>query len=167
MQGEAFLVNHSMNYAYGDLSPSYEMLLNENTVASGSDGGAHVGMISDAAIPTFMLTHWARDRSRGPKLPLEHLVKKQTGDTAALYGLNDRGRIAVGLRADINVIDLDKLKLEEPRLVHDLPAGACRVLQGAEGYVATFVDGVATQRDGRDTGERPGRLVRSGSSAGM
>lgn len=159
--GESFLITHSMNYGYGDLSPSYEMLLNHNTVASGSDGGAHVGMISDANMPTFMLTHWRRDRTRGPTLPLEHLVKKQTADTAALYGLNDRGKIQVGLRADLNVIDLDRLKLAEPRLVNDLPAGAARVMQAVEGYVATLVNGVVTQRNGQETGERPGRLMRS------
>jgi N-acyl-D-aspartate/D-glutamate deacylase len=159
--GDTFLITHAMNYGYGDLSPSYEMLLNENTVASGSDGGAHVGLISDAGMPTFMLTHWRRDRTRGPKLSLEHLVKKQTGDTAALYGLKDRGQIREGLRADLNLIDLENLRLREPKLVNDLPAGATRVMQGADGYIATLVKGVVTQREGRETGERPGRLVRS------
>jgi N-acyl-D-aspartate/D-glutamate deacylase len=159
--GETFLITHSMNYSYGDLSPSYEMLLNANTVASGSDGGAHVGMIGDAGMPTFMLTHWRRDRTRGPKLSLEHLVKKQAADTAALYGLKDRGLIRPGLRADLNLIDLDALRLQEPRLVNDLPGGAARVMQGADGYVATLVKGVVTRSKGEDTGERPGRLVRS------
>jgi len=159
--GETFLQTHAINYGYGDLSPSYEMLRNPNTVASGSDGGAHVGMISDAGMPTFLLTHWLRDRKRGPKLPLEYLVKKQTGDTAALYGMNDRGRIQAGRRADINLIDLDKVRLHEPRLVNDLPAGAARILQDADGYAATLVNGVVTRRDGRVTGERPGRLLRS------
>jgi N-acyl-D-amino-acid deacylase len=159
--GDTFLIAHSMNYGYGDLSPSYEMLMNRNTVSSGSDGGAHVSMIGDAAMPTFLLTHWRRDRTRGPRMPLEYLVKKQTSDTAALYGLKDRGQIRPGLRADLNLIDLDRLKISEPRLVNDLPTGAARIMQTAEGYRATLVNGVVTQRDGQDTGERPGRLVRS------
>jgi N-acyl-D-amino-acid deacylase len=159
--GETFLQTHAINYSYGDLSPSYEMLSNPNTVASGSDGGAHVAMISDAGMPTFLLTHWLRGRKRGPTLPLEYLVKKQTADTAGLYGLADRGRIAAGLRADINVIDLENLKLQEPEIVHDLPTGAARILQAADGYAATLVNGVVTRRDGHDTGERPGRLLRS------
>jgi N-acyl-D-amino-acid deacylase len=159
--GETFLQTHAINYSYGDLSPSYEMLSNPNTVASGSDGGAHVAMISDAGMPTFLLTHWLRGRKRGPTLPLEYLVKKQTADTAGLYGLADRGRIAAGLRADLNVIDLENLKLHEPEIVHDLPTGAARILQSADGYAATLVNGVVTRRDGHDTGERPGRLLRS------
>jgi N-acyl-D-aspartate/D-glutamate deacylase len=159
--GERFVFMHLINYGYGDLSPSYEMLQDPNTVASGSDGGAHVSVVADVGMPTFLLTHWQRDRKRGPTLPLEHLVKKQTADTAALYGLADRGRLQPGLRADINLIDMGALRLHEPALVHDLPTGAARLKQGADGYVATFVAGAATRRDGEDTGERPGRLVRS------
>jgi N-acyl-D-aspartate/D-glutamate deacylase len=160
-EGETFVLSHLMNYSYGDLSPSYTMLQDPNTVASGSDGGAHVSVIADVGMPTFLLTHWLRDRKRGPTLPLEHLVKKQTADTAALYGLADRGRLQPGLRADINLIDLGALRLHEPELVHDLPTGAARLKQGADGYVATLVAGAATRLDGEDTGERPGRLVRS------
>jgi N-acyl-D-aspartate/D-glutamate deacylase len=107
-----------------------------------------------------MLTHWARDRRRGPGLPLEYVVKKQTYDTAQLYGLGDRGRLAEGWKADINVIDFDRLNLGMPYMAHDLPAGGARLLQGAAGYVATVVSGQVTRRDGIDTGARPGRLVR-------
>ena len=140
---------------------AYEMLRNPNTVAGGSDGGAHVGMIGDAGMPTFLLTHWQRDRKRGPTLPLEHLIKKQTADTAGLYGLRDRGRLQPGLRADVNLIDLDNLRIHEPQLLHDLPAGAARIMQGADGYRATLVAGEVTRENGRDTGARPGRLLRS------
>ena len=115
-------------------------------------------------MPTFMLTHWRRDRSRGPKLSLEYLVKKQSGDTAKLYGLADRGRIKVGLRADINVIDHGRLSLAMPRVVHDLPAGGARLHQGSTGYLATLVKGVTTRRHDADTGARPGGLIRGGAA---
>jgi N-acyl-D-aspartate/D-glutamate deacylase len=108
-----------------------------------------------------MLTHWARDRSRGATLPLVDVIKKMTSDTAALFDLDDRGELVVGKRADVNVIDHDNLKLREPRLVNDLPAGGTRLLQAAEGYVATIVRGVVTRENDAFTGERPGRLVRS------
>lgn len=163
--GEGLLIGHALNYAYGDLSAAYEMLQHEDTVAAGSDGGAHVRFICDASIPSFLLTHWARDRSRGPRLPLEFAVKKQTADTADLYSLSDRGRLVEGLRADINVIDHDNLRLGRPRLVNDLPAGASRMIQGADGYDLTMVAGVATREGGADTGARPGRLMRSGKAA--
>ena len=107
-----------------------------------------------------MLTHWARDRTRGETLPLEFLVKKQTADTAALYGLGDRGVLAPGKKADVNIIDFDRLSLSMPRLAHDLPAGGGRLLQDADGYVATVVSGEVTRRHGVDTGARPGRLLR-------
>ena len=107
-----------------------------------------------------MISHWTRDRSRGEQLPLEWVVKKQTADTAALFGLGDRGTIEVGKRADLNLIDHDALQLETPELVHDLPAGGRRLLQRARGYRATIVAGEVTRRDGVDTGARPGRLVR-------
>ncbi len=118
-------------------------------------------MICDASIPTYVLTHWARDRTRGPKLTLERAVQIQTKDTAALIGLDDRGTIAPGKRADINVIDFDALTLGFPHAVDDLPAGGRRLLQEASGYVATIVKGEVTRRNGEDTGARPGRLVRS------
>jgi N-acyl-D-aspartate/D-glutamate deacylase len=112
---------------------------------------------------TYLLTHWARDRTRGPKLDLEWVVRKQTRDTAELYGLTDRGTIAPGKRADLNVIDFDRLQLDQPEVVYDLPAGGRRLIQHATGYTATIVHGAVTRRDGRDTGARPGRLVRRGA----
>ncbi|HEX7094894.1 MAG TPA: amidohydrolase family protein, partial [Acidimicrobiales bacterium] len=127
-----------------------------------SDGGAHCGSICDASNPTWLLTHWTRDRTRGPKLSIEHAVKKQTHDTARLYGLTDRGTIEPGMKADINVIDHANLRLHPPRMVHDLPAGGRRYVQFASGYVATILSGVVVRRDGVDTGARPGRLVRAG-----
>jgi N-acyl-D-aspartate/D-glutamate deacylase len=137
------------------------MLTHPAAINGLSDGGAHVRMICDASIPTYLLTHWARDRARGPKLPVEEAVRLQTSATADVMGVVDRGRIAPGLRADINIIDFDKLELHAPRAVHDLPAGGGRLVQSASGYVATIVNGVVTRRNGADTGERPGRLVRA------
>jgi N-acyl-D-aspartate/D-glutamate deacylase len=148
------------NYAHGDHEAIREMLTHPASVFGLADGGAHCAMICDASQPTYLLTHWARDRSRGEQLPLEFVVKKQTADTAALYGLGDRGTITVGKRADLNAIDLDNLTLHRPRMVHDLPAGGGRMLQDASGYTATIVAGQVTRRNGRDTGARPGRLIR-------
>ena len=112
-----------------------------------------------------MLTHWTRDRARGPKLQLEWVVKRLTADNAAALGLGDRGRIAVGLKADINIIDYDKLALKPPVVAHDLPAGGRRLMQGAHGYVATLVAGAVTYRDGEPTGALPGRLLRGAGGA--
>ena len=148
------------NYAERNHDAIREMLLHPGGVSGLSDGGAHCGLICDASIPTFMLTHWARDRVRGDTLPLEYLVKKQTSDTAALYGLGDRGVLAPGKKADVNVIDFDGLTLRMPRVADDLPAGGARLLQEADGYVATIVSGEVTRRHGVDTGARPGRLLR-------
>src|SRR5581483_6897127 len=139
-----------------------EMMTHPRTVLGLSDGGAHCGLICDASMPTFLLTHWVRDRSRGERLPLEQAVHLQTGRTAAVYGMHDRGVIAPGKRADINVIDLDGLRLHAPEMVFDLPAGGRRLVQHVDGYKTTFVAGVATMEDGSPTGERPGRLVRFG-----
>jgi N-acyl-D-aspartate/D-glutamate deacylase len=125
-----------------------------------SDGGAHVGMICDGSFTTTMLTHWVRDRTRGPKLPLEYLVRRQTHDTAAWMGLHDRGVIAPGYRADLNVIDLLNLKLHLPDVQYDLPAGGRRLMQRASGYTATILKGEITHRDGEPTGAKPGRMVR-------
>jgi N-acyl-D-aspartate/D-glutamate deacylase len=107
-----------------------------------------------------MLTHWTRDRTRGPKLPLEWVIKKQTHDTAQLFGLGDRGTLQAGQKADLNVIDVANLQLLQARMAHDLPAGGRRLLQEARGYKATVVSGVVTRRDGVDTGARPGQLLR-------
>jgi N-acyl-D-aspartate/D-glutamate deacylase len=149
------------NYARASDDHLAEMMTHPDTVIGLSDGGAHVKMICDASAPTYLLTHWVRDRDRGERLPLETVVQKQAGGTAAAVGLDDRGTIEVGKKADVNVIDLDHLTLHPPRSVDDLPAGGRRILQDATGYKATIVSGVVTRRDDRDTGARPGRLVRA------
>jgi N-acyl-D-aspartate/D-glutamate deacylase len=153
------------NYSYGDLSMTYEATLHPRTRMGLSDAGAHCGAICDGGTPTFMLTHWARDRRRGPTLPLEHVVHRQTQQTAELFGLRDRGVVAPGLRADLNVIDFDALSFGLPRMAFDLPAGGRRLVQRAQGYVATFVAGVQTVADDEFTGELPGRLIRGPQSA--
>ena len=136
-----------------------EMLVHPLTFLGLGDGGAHCGYICDAGLPTFMLTHWTRDRPTG-RLALADVVKTLSADGARLMGLKDRGSIAPGLKADINVIDYDRLQLECPRVTYDLPGGGRRLLQDARGYVATMVSGKVTQRDGRPTGALPGALVR-------
>lgn len=159
--GDAFLMFPTLNYVEENHDVIYEMLTHPAAINGLSDGGAHVRMICDASIPTYLLTHWARDRERGPKLPIEEVVRLQTTATAAVLGLTDRGEIAVGKRADINVIDFDKLRINPPHAVNDLPAGGRRLLQSADGYVLTILKGEVTRRDGKDTGVRPGRLVRA------
>jgi N-acyl-D-aspartate/D-glutamate deacylase len=149
------------NYAQASEDHLAEMISDPNTVIGLSDGGAHVKMICDASAPTYLLTHWVHDRTRGDRLPLELVIQKQSAGTAAAVGLDDRGTIAVGKKADVNVIDLEHLALHAPRSVDDLPAGGRRILQDASGYKATIVSGVVTRRDDRDTGARPGRLVRA------
>jgi N-acyl-D-aspartate/D-glutamate deacylase len=148
------------NYFYGNHDAIREMLTHPAGVSGLSDGGAHCGMICDASYPTFLLTHWARDRHRGDKLPLEFVVRKQSHDTAQLFGLSDRGVIELGKKADLNVIDMNTLTLHPARMAYDLPAGGNRLVQGASGYTATIVDGVVTRREGVDTGARPGKLIR-------
>jgi N-acyl-D-aspartate/D-glutamate deacylase len=160
--GEGLIWVPVQNYSDGCLDPEYAMLTDPNTVVGISDGGAHCGAIVDASAPTLMLTHWVRDRTRGPRLPLEFAVKRQTWDNARFYGFPDRGRIAPGLKADLNLIDFSRLKLNAPFITGDLPTGAERLMQTAEGYVATLVSGEPVQREGRETGARPGRLVRDG-----
>lgn len=142
------------------LDPTYERLMHHGAFLSLSDGGAHCRLICDASTPTFMLTHWTRDRTNGPQLKIEEAVKLQTGDTAAIYGLGDRGTLEVGKKADVNVIDYDALRLHAPEMVYDLPASAPRLLQGVDGYRATLVSGEVTWRDGEPTGARPGVLIR-------
>ncbi|CAB4894181.1 unannotated protein [freshwater metagenome] len=158
--GNAFLMLPFFNYVGGTQDAIYEMLRHPATVSGLSDGGAHCRMICDASIPTYVLSHWARDRE-GDKLSLEDAVKCQTSDTAEVMGFHDRGTIQLGKRADLNVIDMASLDLEYPRAVDDLPAGGRRLMQAAHGYVATIVNGEITRRNGIDTGARPGRLVRS------
>ncbi len=158
--GNGMLYSPFFNYAYGDLSFSYEAHMNPSTRMGLADAGAHCRVICDGGTPTFMLTHWTRDRTRGPKMPLEYVVHRQTRQTAELYGLNDRGLIAIGMRADINVIDYDALTFGKPRMVWDLPGGAPRLVQKAHGYRHTFVTGVETVSGDQFTGALPGRLVR-------
>ena len=158
--GRTLLLHTFENYCYGDLNVVYQMLENPNTICGIADGGAHVGLICDSGSPTSLLTHWARDRKRGPHLPLEFLVHKQTAATARTYGLHDRGVISPGYRADVNVIDFADLHLERPIVVHDLPAGGKRIVQRSVGYKHTFVRGTEVRHDDEDTGARPGRLLR-------
>jgi N-acyl-D-amino-acid deacylase len=155
-----------VNYVAGDHSPIYEMLNDPACLLGLSDGGAHCTSIVDAGVPTFMLMHWGRDRARGPRLSLEHLVKRQTSETADFFGFSDRGRLAPGLRADINLIDFDGLQVQKPELVHDMPAGGRRFVQRVRGYEATFVAGEQIFERGEHTGAMPGRLVRAGRDAG-
>ena len=156
--GQGLLYLPILNYATGDLDHVHEMLLHPRGLLGLSDGGAHTGTICDASMPTFMLTHWTRDRSRGATLPLEYVVKKQTHDTARLYGLSDRGTVEVGALGDLNLIDYDGLTLGAPFVRSDLPAGGRRLLQQASGYVCTIKKGTVTFEGGEPTGEHPGRL---------
>jgi N-acyl-D-amino-acid deacylase len=158
--GHGLLYRPLFNYADGNLDLVRELHLNPNTLMGLSDAGAHCGAICDGGMPTFMLSFWTRDRRRGERLPLEHVVRRQTRDTAHFFGLHDRGVIAPGLRADVNVIDYDRLGFAAPRVVYDLPANGRRLLQDAHGYVATICAGAVTVEDDRLTGARPGRLVR-------
>ena len=163
--GRNILFVATVNYAEKSLDATMEMLRHRDTVPGLGDAGAHLGVMCDATYSTFMLTHWARDRTRGPRLPLPYVVKSLTRDTARVIGLNDRGLVRPGYRADLNVIDFDRLKLNMPKVVHDLPAGGRRILQRASGYDATIVKGIVISRDGQETGARPGRLVRGPQAA--
>jgi N-acyl-D-aspartate/D-glutamate deacylase len=151
------------NYSYGNLDTVREMLVAPHTISGLSDGGAHVGTVCDASFPTFLLTHWVKGRMRGDRIPIEFLVSRQTRETAVALGMNDRGVIAPGFRADINLIDLDGLAIGAPHVVHDLPAGGRRLIQRATGYRHTFLAGVETYVDGVATGNAPGRLMRGPS----
>jgi N-acyl-D-aspartate/D-glutamate deacylase len=162
--GRGMLYHPFLNYSEGSLDAVREMIVHKDTIPGLSDGGAHVGMICDGSFPTSMLTHWTRDRARGPKIPLGDVVRMQTHDTARAVGLRDRGLLAAGYRADINVIDHDRLTLHAPEVAHDLPAGGRRLIQRASGYVATIVAGQVTYRDGAPTGALPGRLLRGATT---
>ena len=153
------------NYVDQNLDVVREMLTDRDTVPGLSDGGAHYGFICDASFPTYLLTHWARDRMRGDTLPLADLVKWQTRDTAAVVGLHDRGVLKPGYKADINLIDFERLKLRAPAIVRDLPAGGRRLSQQAEGYRATIVSGVVTYANGQPTGAYPGKLIRGAQAS--
>jgi len=163
--GQNMLFVATVNYAGKSLDATMEMLQHRDTVPGLGDGGAHLGVMCDASYTSFMLTHWARDRTRGPRIPLPQVVKSLSYDTARVIGLNDRGLLRPGYRADMNVIDFDHLALGQPQVMNDLPAGGRRIIQRAVGYDATIVRGVITQRGGAPTDALPGRLVR-GPQAG-
>lgn len=148
------------NYAYNSLDAVREMIQHPQAVMGLADGGAHCAIICDGSIPTTNVTIWTRDRTRGEKLPLEFIIRKQTQDTARLFGMHDRGVLAKGFKADINVIDYDNLRVHQPQIVHDLPGDAKRLIQRADGYVATIVSGEVVMRNGEPTEARPGRVVR-------
>ena len=157
-----FLFFPVTGYAQDDHEPIREMLTDPATLLGLGDGGAHVAQIVDASVPSYMLTHWARDRQRGAGLPLEFVVKRQTSETADFFGFTDRGRLQPGKRADINLIDFAGLRLHPPEIVNDLPAGGKRLVQRADGYRATLVAGTPVFEQGEHTGAMPGRLVRRG-----
>lgn len=158
--GKALFYLPAANYSEGNLDAVREMLGHPSTVMALADGGAHYGLICDASFPTFYLQRWVRDASEAERIPLPQAIAELTSKPAALIGMTDRGRIAVGMKADLNVIDLAALKVRVPTIVYDLPAGGKRMQQGAEGISATIVSGVVTYRDGQHTGALPGRLVR-------
>lgn len=160
--GRGMLYAPFFNYGYGDLGFTAEAHRHPHTRMGLADGGAHCGAICDGGMPTFMLTHWTRDRTRGDRLPLEHIVHRQTAQTAALYGMRDRGVIAPGWRADLNLIDYGRLSFDVPRMAYDLPAGGRRLVQRARGYVGTWVAGTRTVDHDEFTGALPGTLLRAG-----
>lgn len=162
--GHSMLYYPAVNYAAGTLDVIYEMMSHPDTLIGIGDGGAHLGRVCDASIPTHLLTYWTRDR-RGARVPLAEAVRMITRDTARFYGLADRGVIAPGMIGDLNVIDYDRLRLHAPVVHHDLPAGGTRLLQEADGYCVTVKSGAVTFREGTPTGELPGRLVRGARTA--
>lgn len=163
-EGRELLYLPFANYVDGNLDAVREMLLDPNTVPGLGDAGAHCGLICDGSFPTTLLAHWGRDRGHD-RLPVEWLVKRQSADTARLVGLADRGTVEVGMKADLNLIDFDRLGLDPPEIAHDLPAGGRRLVQRARGYVATLVSGEVVVSDGEPTGALPGRLVRGAQPA--
>ncbi|HKX79754.1 MAG TPA: amidohydrolase family protein [Novosphingobium sp.] len=162
-EGRGKVMLASMNYSQHNLDHARAMLDRDDTVLALGDGGAHCGIICDASYTTTALMLWARDRTRGARIPLEKVVKKLTSETADLYGFKDRGRLAIGLKADLNVIDFDNLTLGPPEVIHDLPGGGSRLVQPPKGFEATILSGTVTQRGGVSTDALPGRLIRSGT----
>lgn len=150
------------NFVTGDLEPVHEMMQDPATIVGLGDGGAHCGQICDASNTTFMLTHWTRDRTRGGKFPIEWAVRRLTSETADFFGFSDRGRLKPGLKADVNIIDYEKLQIRRPEVIFDLPAGGRRLVQRADGYVATIVSGQPIFENAEATGALPGKLVRAG-----
>jgi len=158
-EGRAFLFSPFANFAEYNLDHCGEMIGHADCVMGLGDGGAHVGLISDASFVTYLFTHWGRDRAKG-RFDMGYLVKRQAADTARAVGLNDRGLLVPGMKGDLNVIDLDRLAVKAPVMAYDLPAGGKRLLQGAHGYEATVVSGEVVYRDGEATRALPGKLVR-------
>jgi N-acyl-D-aspartate/D-glutamate deacylase len=161
--GQNFAIALGSNYHDRNLDALHAMLTHPDTITGLSDAGAHVNLIFDGVAPTYQMIHWARDRTRGATIPLEYIIAKQTKRNADLYSMHDRGSLEIGKRADLNVIDFDRLALGKIEVRHDLPAGGSRLLQPASGYLATYVNGVMTRQNDQDTGARPGRLLRSGN----
>ena len=165
---DEMIKNNGTNLIYAAFTPYENYKLDfveqayglKSSVAGGSDGGAHCGLICDASMPTTNLSHWARDREAGKKLPLEMLIRKQTKDTAETFGLFDRGEIKPGMLADINIIDFEQLNVSHPKMIHDLPLGGRRLVQDATGYVATIKSGEIISENGKATGALPGNLIR-------
>jgi N-acyl-D-aspartate/D-glutamate deacylase len=163
--GRALLYMPLDGYTAGDFRVLHELLTRPDVVLGLSDGGAHCGLLCDASVPSYMLAHWARGRRRGGRLPLELAVNLQTRRTAELFGFDDRGLVAPGYLADLNVVDVENLAVPAPEMVHDLPAGGRRLVQRATGYVATVKRGVVVREHDEPTGQRPGRLVRGPQAA--
>src|SRR4030095_6840010 len=164
-EGRELLLSPLLNYGRGSYDALYEMMTDPLSIQGLGDGGAHCGIVCDASMTTYMLAHWVRDRTRGPRLRIEHAVRRLTSDAAALYQLSDRGIVAPGYKADLNVIDLTSVRLARPELAHDLPTGARRMIQSDSGYIATLVAGEVVTANGDTTDARPGRVVRSGRRA--
>ena len=158
--GDKFAILLGANFVDGTFSVMEEMIQHPETIIGLSDAGAHVNLIFDAVNPTYQIAHWVRDRVRGMRMPIELMVHKQTLSNATLFGMNDRGSLEVGKRADINLFDLNRLGLGRLEIHRDLPAGGSRILQSAQGYLNTFVAGVKTRENDQDTGARPGRVIR-------
>ncbi len=165
--GKGIIYMPLLGYSDGDFEALREMMLHPNAIFGLSDGGAHCGIICDASMPSYLLTHWARDRTRGARIPIEKLVHNQTQRTAHFYGMRDRGLIAEGMKADINIIDFDKLTIHPPEMVYDLPASARRLVQKVDGYRYTLCSGEIIRQDNKDTGAMPGKLVRGPQSASV
>jgi len=158
--GRGILYLPVTNYAAGNLDVVQEMLANPNTLIGLGDGGAHVGIMCDATATSYTLTHWTRDRTRGSLFPVSAIIKRLAADTAAAVGMTDRGFLRAGFKADINILDYDRLRLRSPEIVYDLPAGGKRLIQRTDGFDATLVAGAVVYRNGEATGALPGRLLR-------
>ena len=158
--GRGLIYMPFLDYIDGNFDNLREMMTHPLSVFGLSDGGAHCGLVCDASMPTYLLTHWARDRTRGERVPIERLVAKQTRETAAIYGLDDRGLLAPGMKADVNVIDFDGMYLHAPEMVYDLPANGRRLIQRVDGYDVTICSGEVIYEAGVATGALPGKLIR-------